>query len=123
VALRENAAPVKKEPRVVATVHVSEARRVTLAPRVAAAPAVVELTATQAELEAKLKLWRRQEAAKAGLPSFFVFSDTVLRSIVIASPKTLDELKGVKGVGPEKVNTFGEAVVSLCLGQERGDPT
>ncbi len=81
-----------------------------------AAPAVVELTAEQAALEARLKEWRRGEAAKAGLPSFFVFSDTVLRSLVVAGPKTIEEMGSVKGVTGDKVEKFGEAVVELCRG-------
>jgi ATP-dependent DNA helicase RecQ len=123
-ALKEYAAPARAEPvrsmakqdhKVVATVHVSEARRVSVTPKVVV-PAVVELTAAQAELEERLKQWRREEAAKAGLPSFFVFSDTVLRSVVVAGPTTLDELKAVKGVGLDKVEKFGAAVVGLCRG-------
>ena len=77
---------------------------------------VLELTPEQAALEARLKQWRREEAAKAGLPSFFVFSDTVLRSIVLATPSTMDELGAVKGVGTEKLERFGAAVVQLCRG-------
>jgi ATP-dependent DNA helicase RecQ len=105
----------KKEHTVVATVHVSESRRVSVTPKVAM-PAVAELTEAQAELEERLKQWRREEAAKAGLPSFFVFSDTVLRSVAVAGPKTLDELNGVKGMTMEKVDKFGAAVVGLCRG-------
>jgi len=100
----------------VATVYVSEARRVSMTPKVVAAPAAAELTEAQAELESRLKQWRREEAAKAGLPSFFVFSDTVLRSIVVAAPKTVEELRGVKGVTADKVERFGEAVAELCRG-------
>ncbi len=76
----------------------------------------MELTAAQAELEAKLKEWRLEEAAKAGLPSFFVFSDTVLRSIVMAKPRSVEELGSVKGVTADKVGVFGVAVVELCRG-------
>jgi ATP-dependent DNA helicase RecQ len=96
-------------------VHVSEARRVSVTPK-AAAPVVVELNAAQAELEARLKQWRREEAAKAGLPSFFVLSDTVLRSVALTGPKTLSELAAVKGMTTEKVDKFGAAVVGLCRG-------
>ena len=99
-------------PSVRATVHVSESRRVV--PKAVVAPQVVELSAAQMELEEKLRLWRREEAAKSGLPSFFVFSDTVLRSVVLAKPATVAALEGVKGVGREKAEKFGAAVVALC---------
>jgi ATP-dependent DNA helicase RecQ len=84
--------------------------------RVVVAPAVVELNAEQSVLEEKLKVWRREEAAKAGLPSFFVLSDTVLRSVVIAEPQTMGELKDVRGMGEEKVEKFGAAIVGVCRG-------
>jgi ATP-dependent DNA helicase RecQ len=75
---------------------------------------VVELNDIQSQLEAKLKDWRKEQARAAGLPSFFIFSDTVLRSIVLSRPKTVGELREVRGVGPEKLDRFGAAVVELC---------
>ena len=82
-------------------------------PKAAPEPAV-ELNAVQTALEAKLKKWRREVAGKAGLPSFFVFSDTVLRNIVLAAPSSLSELSTVRGVGPEKLEKFGAAVLEMC---------
>jgi len=75
---------------------------------------VVELNDVQSQLEAKLKDWRKEQARAAGLPSFFIFSDTVLRNIVLTQPKTVSELRDVRGVGPEKLDRFGAAVVELC---------
>jgi ATP-dependent DNA helicase RecQ len=75
---------------------------------------VVELDEAQRALEERLKAWRRAEAAKAGLPSFFIFSDTVLRSVVLAAPASLEALRNVRGVEAVKVEKFGEAVVGLC---------
>jgi ATP-dependent DNA helicase RecQ len=75
--------------------------------------AVVELSAEQAAVEERLKLWRLEEAKAAGLPSFFVFSDTVLRSIVVAGPRSLQELGGVRGMSSEKVDRFGASVLAL----------
>ena len=53
----------------------------------------------------------------SGLPSFFVFSDTVLREIVLASPESLKALGVVRGVGADKVEKFGAKVVALCRGE------
>jgi ATP-dependent DNA helicase RecQ len=89
-----------------------QARPKVVAPVVVA----VELTEGQRVVEERLKLWRRAEAALAGLPSFFVFSDTVLRNIVLAEPMTLAELQRVKGVGPDKVERFGAKVVEIVKG-------
>ena len=49
-----------------------------------------------------------QEAARtAGLPSFFIFSDTVLRNITLAAPTSLETLRNVRGVAPEKLGVSG----------------
>ncbi|WP_263380261.1 RecQ family ATP-dependent DNA helicase [Granulicella paludicola] len=82
-------------------------------PRVPA-PVVLSLSADQVALEEKLKVWRKEEAQRLGLPSFFVLSDTVLREIAVAEPQTIGELKEVRGVGSEKVDKFGAAVVGIC---------
>ena len=91
------------------------AYRATSAPKAPAEP-FVELTAAQSALEERMKLWRRETAKQAGLPSFFIFSDTVLRIIVVAGPTSLPELSRVRGVGPEKLEKFGAAVVEMCRG-------
>jgi ATP-dependent DNA helicase RecQ len=74
------------------------------------------LSEAQREVEERLKQWRRTEAAAAGLPSFFIFSDTVLREIVLAAPGSVSALASVRGVGPEKVEKFGAKVVEIVKG-------
>jgi ATP-dependent DNA helicase RecQ len=73
-----------------------------------------ELTPTQLALESRLKDWRREAAKTAGLPSFFIFSDTVLRNITLAAPTSLENLRNVRGVAPEKLDTFGPTILTLC---------
>ena len=73
-----------------------------------------ELTPAQKELETKLREWRMEQARTVGLPSFFVLSDTALRGIAEAGPKTLGELRNVHGVGLEQVDKYGAAVLEVC---------
>jgi ATP-dependent DNA helicase RecQ len=77
-------------------------------------PPAPELTPTQLALESRLKDWRREAARTAGLPSFFIFSDTVLRNITLAAPTSLETLRNVRGVAPEKLDTFGPTILTLC---------
>ncbi len=77
-------------------------------------PPAPELTSAQLALEARLKDWRREAAKAAGLPSFFIFSDTVLRNITLAAPTSLEHLRNVRGVAPEKLDTFGPTILTLC---------
>ncbi|MGD0648535.1 MAG: HRDC domain-containing protein, partial [Acidobacteriaceae bacterium] len=82
--------------------------------RPAPPPPAPELTPTQLALESRLKDWRREAAKTAGLPSFFIFSDTVLRNITLAAPTSLEHLRNVRGVAPEKLDTFGPTILTLC---------
>jgi ATP-dependent DNA helicase RecQ len=86
------------------------------AKRPSAPSVLVELSQAQVALEEKLKLWRREEARTAGLPSFFIFSDAALRNIVLAEPASVAELRTVRGVGPEKLEKFGATVLAMCRG-------
>jgi ATP-dependent DNA helicase RecQ len=77
-------------------------------------PPPADLTPSQQALDAKLRDWRKQQATQTGLPSFFIFSDTVLRNIVVAEPRSLNDLRTVRGIDTEKLERFGAAVVELC---------
>jgi ATP-dependent DNA helicase RecQ len=79
------------------------------------APAI-ELNPTQTALDARLRAWRKEQAHAIGLPSFFIFSDTVLREIVFAAPSSLTELRSIRGLGADKLERFGPAVLELCRG-------
>jgi ATP-dependent DNA helicase RecQ len=79
-------------------------------------PQPAELNAAQAALDSRLRAWRKEQAHAVGLPSFFIFSDTVLREIALAAPSSLADLGSVRGLGPEKVERFGSAVLELCRG-------
>jgi ATP-dependent DNA helicase RecQ len=71
-------------------------------------------TAAQKDLESRLRDWRKAEAAKTGKPAFMVFADSVLHSIVLASPTTIPALLQVSGVGPRISDNHGAAICALC---------
>ncbi|MGA7521862.1 MAG: ATP-dependent DNA helicase RecQ [Acidobacteriaceae bacterium] len=75
------------------------------------------LTPAQSGLEERLRSWRKSEAAAAGKPSFFVLHDAVLAAIVLAAPRTVDQLLRVRGIGPAKVDRYGPAIIALCRGE------
>jgi ATP-dependent DNA helicase RecQ len=78
----------------------------------------VEFTPAQADLEGRLRTWRRDEAARAGKPAFFVLSDAVLRSVVLESPRTLNDLTSISGIGPRKADLYGASILALCRAGE-----
>jgi RecQ family ATP-dependent DNA helicase len=77
-------------------------------------PEPLTISPEEAALEEKLRAWRLAEARKLGRPAFFVFSDRALRAIVQARPTTPGDLLAVEGVGPAKVEMFGQDVVQIC---------
>jgi ATP-dependent DNA helicase RecQ len=79
--------------------------------------ASLPLTPAQHVLEKQLREWRKAEAAKTGKPAFIVFGDAVLKNIAQAQPTTLAELQQISGIGPDKADRYGAAVIALCRGE------
>ncbi len=75
-----------------------------------------ELDEAQKALEERLRAWRKAESEKMGLPQFFVLGTTALRSLVIERPRTLKELMGIQGIGPEKVDRYGAGILEVLNG-------
>jgi ATP-dependent DNA helicase RecQ len=73
-----------------------------------------DLTPEQQALDARLREWRRSESERLNLPLFFVLASTTLRSIVLARPQSLAQLKTVHGLGNEKVERFGAGILEAC---------
>jgi ATP-dependent DNA helicase RecQ len=82
--------------------------------RPATADPVVELTVEQQELDAELRAWRKSESERIGLPQFFVLGSSALRSIVLLRPRSLAQLQSITGIGPDKAEKFGAAILHLC---------
>ena len=52
---------------------------------------------------------RLRLAQGRGVPPYVIFHDTTLREMAMRRPKTVDELRGVYGVGAKKAADFGDA--------------
>ena len=65
------------------------------------------------ELFAALKRWRLDVARAAGQPAYLVFSDATLLAITEAVPTDVPSLLAIPGVGPVKVEHYGEGVLSV----------
>ena len=87
-----------------ASLRPARARRKTDAP---AAP----LAAADAPLLDALKAWRLR--ASAGKPAYTVAHNSTLEAIATLKPRTVDDLAGIKGVGPAFVERHGEQVLAL----------
>ncbi|MDR3751940.1 MAG: ATP-dependent DNA helicase [Terracidiphilus sp.] len=79
-----------------------------------AAVGPVELTAADEALAARLKAWRAGEAKRLGLPAYMVLNDRTVTALALARPENPRQLLEVDGMGPAKVEKFGEAILGLC---------
>ena len=61
----------------------------------------------------RLRAWRLERAREDGVPPYVVFHDTVLHAIADAQPTSLGELSQIAGVGPAKLERYGDAVLAL----------
>ncbi len=77
------------------------------------AKATAELAPEDAPTFESLREWRRQTADAAGMPPYIVFSDRTLVAIAAARPATRGHLARVPGVGPKKLDEYGEDVLRL----------
>ena len=69
----------------------------------------------EAELPASycaLKAWRLTRARQDGVPAYVVFHDRTLAEIAQRRPETPAELAGVSGVGPAKLERYGNEVLA-----------
>jgi DNA helicase-2/ATP-dependent DNA helicase PcrA len=62
---------------------------------------------------AALKSWRLERARRDGVPAYVVFDDKTLEAIVVAMPSTESEMLAVLGIGPKRVELYGNEVLAL----------
>ena len=60
-----------------------------------------------------LREWRRTRAQAEGRPAYTILHDTTLDCIVAGMPTSLDELATVKGIGPAKLEQFGDEILAM----------
>ena len=65
------------------------------------------------ELEAALSRWRREKAAETGFSAFVILQQGTLLKIADASPRTKEELLAIPGMGPGRVEKYGDEILAL----------
>ena len=72
-----------------------------------------DLSAAEQVIFEKLRWWRMETARKHNVPAYVIFHDATMREIAKAQPSSLDDLRGVSGVGEKKLETYGADIVAL----------
>ena len=60
-----------------------------------------------------LKQWRLERSRADGVPAFVVFHDSTLRELAAAQPRSLGELGAIKGLGPAKLERYGDDLLTV----------
>jgi DNA helicase-2/ATP-dependent DNA helicase PcrA len=88
-----------------------EGRTVTLvAPGDGDVSSTSELTLT----EHALRAWRLTVARKEGVPAYVVLNDQELIGITARAPTTLSELAECRGMGPIRLERWGDEILAVC---------
>jgi ATP-dependent DNA helicase RecQ len=73
----------------------------------------MELSKSEQALFERLRSWRMGAARTHGVPAYVVFQDATLREIAKVKPTSLDQLRGVTGVGEKKLASYGDEIVDI----------
>jgi ATP-dependent DNA helicase RecQ len=65
------------------------------------------------ELLEALRKFRGEEARKRSVPAYVVFHDSTLQELAAKKPLTVNGLSGVSGLGPKKIELYGEKLLSI----------
>jgi RecQ family ATP-dependent DNA helicase len=65
-------------------------------------------------LAAQLREWRTAEAKRLKVPAYVVLHNRALLEVALARPANTAQLLAIDGIGPTKVERFGEAILKLC---------
>ncbi len=65
------------------------------------------------ELYEALRAWRAKVAARNGVPAYLVFHDRHLQVLAGRKPATLKELAACPGIGPAKLERYGDDLLDL----------
>ncbi|HEV2205347.1 MAG TPA: ATP-dependent DNA helicase RecQ [Candidatus Acidoferrales bacterium] len=76
------------------------------------APGLGQGKAIDSGLRQYLRDWRLSAAKKQSVPAFAVMHDSVLDGVCLRNPRTIAELREVRGFGPHKTETYGSEILT-----------
>ncbi len=69
--------------------------------------------ADRSPLSNALRAWRTARARSDSVAPFIIFHDTTIEAIAAARPRSIAELRRVPGVGPTKLDRYGDEVIEV----------
>ena len=74
-------------------------------------PADADIEADEAIVET-LRAWRLEQARSDGVPAYVVFDNKTMTAIAAAEPQTLEQLAAVSGIGPSRLESYGDEILA-----------
>ena len=78
---------------------------------------VIELDEADRDLFEALRARRLQLAREQSVPPYVIFHDSTLRELASRRPLTQEEMRGISGVGEQKLARFGNAFIAVIQAQ------
>ena len=75
-----------------------------------------ETITPDADLVERLKAWRLETARATGMPAYVILHDATIETIAGIRPQTEIQLSSVPGIGPAKLEAYGDAILEICAG-------
>jgi ATP-dependent DNA helicase RecQ len=79
-----------------------------------------EISAIDEILCRKLKDWRMRRATADNVPAYIIAHKTVLEALASRPPQTVQALRGVKGFGPKKIESYGQEIIDVIAAHAAG---
>ena len=76
-----------------------------------ASAAAEDVEADEAIVEA-LRAWRLEQSRSDGVPAYVVFDNKTMTAIAAAEPQTLEQLAAVPGIGPSRLESYGDEILA-----------
>lgn len=69
--------------------------------------------AAPVEVVEALKVWRKAAAARENVPAYVILNDEHLTGVAARRPSTVTELAGCRGIGPTRLERYGDEILAV----------
>jgi DNA helicase-2/ATP-dependent DNA helicase PcrA len=69
-------------------------------------------TASEATID-RLRAWRLERAREREVPAYVIFTDATMEALAETLPRDSEQLLAISGIGPDKVDRYGDALLAL----------
>lgn len=104
------------------TADLKPSRQADFAPAPVATPTAVPVGPVAERAGKLLRAWRLEKSRSEGKPAYTVFHDATLDAIAASGARSLSELARIRGVGPAKLENFGDEVLAVLDAAAEGAP-